>query len=261
MPGNKGVALVTGAAQGIGEAIALRLAEDGFDVAVNDMASSAEKLQGVVDEIIGKGRSSSKHIADVSKEEEVAKMVEDVVQHHGGLDVMVANAGVTGKPAVPFTEIPCEEFERVMSINARGTFLCYKHAGIQMIKQGRGGRIIGASSIAGKKGMLTQGPYCASKFAVRGLTQAAGKKNPLEFGTHRITVNAYAPGVIDTPILRDAAVNGDPSEIIKTMKEMAPLKRIGIPEDISNLVSFLASEESHFITGMPISINGGIWFD
>ncbi|KAK7023158.1 NAD-binding protein [Favolaschia claudopus] len=257
MPGDKGVALVTGAAQGIGAAIALRLAEDGFDVAVNDMASNAEKLQRVVDEIIGKGRSSSKHIADVSKEEEVAKMVKDVVQHHGGLDVMVANAGVTGKPAVPFTEIPCEEFERVMSINARGTFLCYKHAGIQMIKQGRGGRIIGASSIAGKRGMLTQGPYCASKFAVRGLTQAAA----LEFGTHRITVNAYAPGVIDTPILRDAAVNGDPSEIIKTMKEMAPLNRIGIPVDVSNLVSFLASEEANFITGQAISINGGTWFD
>ncbi|KAJ7445949.1 hypothetical protein B0H11DRAFT_2085956 [Mycena galericulata] len=182
MSPRKGVALVTGAAQGIGRCIALKLADDGFDVAVNDLSTYSEELGKVVEEILAKGRASSQHVADISQEEQVKQMVEQAAEHHAGLDVMVANAGVTGRPGVPFTEIPAEEWDRVMTTNARGTFLCYKYAAIQMIQQGRGGRIIGASSIAGKKGMLMQGPYCASKFAVRGLTQAAA----LELGGHKI---------------------------------------------------------------------------
>ncbi|KAJ7489124.1 hypothetical protein FB451DRAFT_1362103 [Mycena latifolia] len=257
MSPRKGVALVTGAAQGIGRSVALRLADDGFDVAVNDVSTSSAKLQNLVEEIWAKGRASSMHVADVSQEAQVKEMVQQVVEHHDGLDVMVANAGVTGRPGVPFTEIPGEEFDRVMSINARGTFLCYKYAGMHMINQGRGGRIIGASSIAGKKGLLMQGPYCASKFAVRGLTQAAA----LEFGAHGILVNAYSPGAIDTAMLSAASVTGDPSEIIKANTELSPLKRIGFPEDIASLVSFLASNESQFITGQSISVNGGTWFD
>ncbi|KAF7363185.1 NAD-binding protein [Mycena venus] len=158
---SKGTALVTGAAQGIGRSIALRLADDGFDVAVNDVSRNAEKLNALVEEIEKKGRASSKHIADVSQDEQVKGMVEQVVEKHGGLDVsstevtcllqMIANAGVVGKD-LPFHEVPVDEWDRVMSINARGPFLCYKYAGIQMIKQGRGGRIIGASSFVGKQG-------------------------------------------------------------------------------------------------------------
>ncbi|KAJ7040938.1 hypothetical protein C8F04DRAFT_1081064 [Mycena alexandri] len=248
MSGPKGVAIVTGAAQGLGRAISVRLAEDGFDVAVNDVFSNSGKLETLVEEIQAKGRSSSKHIADVSQEEAVKKMVEEVVKTHGGLDVMVANAGVTGRPGVPFGQIPADEWDRVMGVNGRGTFLCYKYAGMQMVKQGRGGRIIGASSIAGKQGMMMQGPYCASKFAVRGLTQAAA----LEFGPHGITVNSYAPGAIDTPLLIAASVTGDPSEIIKKSIEKSAMKRIGVPDDISNLVSFLACKESQFITGQSV---------
>ncbi|KAJ7607154.1 hypothetical protein FB45DRAFT_846986 [Roridomyces roridus] len=258
MSARKGVALVTGAAQGIGRSIALKLADDGFDVAVNDIGANSEKLQTLVEEIQGKGRASSMHVADVSQEEEVKTMIQQVAEHHAGFDVMVANAGVTGKPGVPFTEIPVEEWDRVMTNNARGTFLCYKHAGLQLIKQGRrGGRIIGASSIAGKQGMLKQGPYCASKFAVRGLTQSAA----LEFGAHGIMVNAFAPGAIDTPLLAQASVTGDPADIITKVTEQSPLKRIGTTDDVANLVSFLASEESQFITGQTISVNGGIYFD
>ncbi|KAJ7444592.1 NAD-P-binding protein [Mycena galericulata] len=223
MSPRKGVALVTGAAQGIGRCIALKLADDGFDVAVNDLSTYSEELGKVVEEILAKGRASSQHVADISQEEQVKQMAEQAAEHHAGLDVMVANAGVTGRPGVPFTEIPAEEWDRVMTTNARGTFLCYKYAAIQMIQQGRGGRIIGASSIAGKKGMLMQGPYCASKFAVRGLTQAAA----LELGGHKITVNAYAPGAVDTALLAAASVTGDPSDIIKKNIEMTPLKRIG----------------------------------
>jgi len=248
---SKGIALVTGAAQGIGRSIALRLAEDGYDVALNDISSNSEKLDALVDEIQKKGRASSKHVADVSQDEQVKGMVEQVVEKHGSLDVMVANAGVVGNN-LPFHEVSVEEWNRVMNINGRGPFLCYKYAGIQMIKQARGGRIIGASSLAGKQGMASQGPYCASKFAVRGLTQAAAS----EFGPHGITVNAYAPGAIDTDMLGIAR-----DMIIDKFTKMSPLNKIGIPEDVASLVSFLVSKEAGFITGQTISINGGVFFD
>ncbi|KAJ6570511.1 hypothetical protein DFH09DRAFT_417128 [Mycena vulgaris] len=253
---SKGTALVTGAAQGIGRAVALRLADDGFDVAVNDIANNSEKLDTLVGEIREKGRASSKYVADVSQEEQVREMVEMVVGQHGSLDVMVANAGIAGRSGLALTEVTLDEWERVMNTNARGCFLCYKHAGIQMIKQGRGGRIIGASSCAGKQGLATQGPYTASKFAVRGLTQAAAS----EFGAHGITVNAYAPGAVDTPMVANATV-ATGADVLTYLKEMSPLKIVGVPEDIASLVSFLASKESQFITGQSISINGGIFFD
>ncbi|KAJ7489113.1 NAD(P)-binding protein [Mycena latifolia] len=249
---SKGIVLVTGAAQGIGRAVALRLADDGFDVAVNDVAVNAEKLETLVDEIQKKGRASSSCIADVSKEDEVKKMVEIVAEKHGSLDVMIANAGIVGRNA-PLTEVTVEEWDRIMNINARGCFLCYKYAGLQMIKQGRGGRIIGASSFAGKRGGETQGPYSASKFAIRGLTQAAAQ----ELGPYNVTVNAYAPGAVETAML----TQGTSPAVLAMLKEMSPLKKLGVPEDIASLVSFLASQESQFITGQSISINGGIFFD
>ncbi|KAJ7722884.1 NAD-binding protein [Mycena maculata] len=252
---SKGIALVTGAAQGIGRAVALRLADDGFDVAVNDISANSEHLESLVEEIQKKGRASSKHIADVSQEEQVKEMVDGVVQTLGGLDVMVANAGVRGRSGIPFPEVSTEEWDRIMLINTRGPFLCYKYAAIQMIKQGRGGRIIGASSIAGKQA-LAQPHYSASKFAVRGLTQSAA----LDLGKHGITVNAYAPGAVDTTLL--VGEDQEKADAIRAhFKERSPLKLIGVPEDIANLVSFMASKESQFITGQSISINGGLFFD
>ncbi|KAJ6564645.1 NAD-binding protein [Mycena capillaripes] len=237
-------------AQGMGKSIALRLAEDGYDVGVNDIPSNSELLDAVVAEIQAKGRKGAKCVADVSQDEQVKGMVEQVVEELGGLD-MIANAGVMSKP-VPLTELTADEWDRIMNINGRGPFLCYKYAGIQMVKQGRGGRIIGASSFAGKQGLALTGPYSASKFAVRGLTQAAA----MEFGAHGITVNAYAPGAIDTPMI---AATRD--MVVEQYTKMSPLNKIGVPADIANLVSFLASKESQFITGQTISINGGIFFD
>ncbi|KAF8181757.1 hypothetical protein K438DRAFT_1601530, partial [Mycena galopus ATCC 62051] len=178
--------------QGIGRAIALPLASDGFNLAVNDIVSNARNLTQVVDEIKAVGLVASSHIADVSMENEVHNMVEEVVRAHGGLDVMVANAGVCTWGAIFDTTV--EEWDRMMTVNARGTFLCYKYAALQMVSQGRGGRIIGASSVNGKKGSGFTSAYSAAKFAVRGLTQAAA----MEFGSHGITVNAYAPGIIET---------------------------------------------------------------
>ncbi|KAJ7607216.1 NAD-binding protein [Roridomyces roridus] len=249
----KGIALVTGAAQGIGRAIALRLADNGFDVAVNDIAVSAE-LQSLVEEIQQRGRASSIHAADVSQDAQVREMIEAVVQNHGGLDVMVANAGVVGPSGMVIADVTVEEWDRVMNINARGTFLSYKYAGLQMVKQGRGGRIIGASSLTGKQGHNAQVTYSASKFAVRGLTQAAA----IEFGSHGITVNAYAPGVIETPMFFGLLPG---PEMRDGLKAQIPLKTFGVPTDIADFVSFIASKESKFITGQTISINGGLFFD
>ncbi|KAJ6482561.1 NAD-binding protein [Mycena sanguinolenta] len=255
---SKGVALVTGAAQGIGRSIALRLAEDGFDVAVNDISDKSADLETLVEEIQQKQRKSSKHVADVSQEESVKEMVAGVVKAHGGLDVMVANAGIAGPYRTPLVELSAEQWDKVMAVNARGTFLCYKHAGLQMIAQGRGGRIIGASSFAGKKAIALQAVYSASKFAVRGLTQAAA----LEFGPHGITVNAVAPGAVVTTMLTGISTTAEQTEtLLDRLKNASPLKMLGTPEDIAGLVSFLASKGSQFITGQSISINGGIYFD
>ncbi|KAI9435571.1 hypothetical protein H4582DRAFT_1817593 [Lactarius indigo] len=200
-PATTKVALVTGAARGIGRTIALRLAEDGFDVAVNDVSGTPE-LDGLVKEIESKGRRSLGVPADVSLELEVEKMVQTVVQDLGSLDVMVANAGIIAFES--FLNITVESFDRLMAVNTRGTMLCYKHAGKQMIAQGRGGRIIAGRSSRSNTNTAsnTLPAYSATKFAVRGLTQAAGtsfyRTRSREFGKHGITVNAYSPGLMDT---------------------------------------------------------------
>ncbi|VDC04971.1 unnamed protein product [Peniophora sp. CBMAI 1063] len=139
-----------------------------------------------------------------------------------------------------------------MFVNAQGVFLCYKHGSLKMIEQGRGGRIIGACSMAGKVGDRTGFVYSASKFAVRGMTQAAA----LELAKHNITVNAYAPSAVDTEMTRKAF-----EEAGKTTDEATPLGRIGTPDDIAGLVSYLASEDAGFITGQSIGVNGGLHFD
>ncbi|KAF7369230.1 NAD(P)-binding protein [Mycena venus] len=253
---SKGTALVTGAARGIGRVIALRLADDGFAVVVNDISDKSEDLAGLVDEIKAKGRASSSHIADVSLDDEVRGMVDEVVNKYGRLDVMVANAGVASYNPMP--QMTADQWDRIMNVNARGVFLCYKYAGIQMVKQGDGGRIIGSSSVLGKRGSPFNPAYTASKFAVRGLTQAAA----LEFGAHAITVNAVAPGAIDTEILPNVMPADTPREVlIGALQQQSPLNTVGSPTDVANLVSFIASKESQFITGQTISVNGGTYFD
>ncbi|KIM80293.1 hypothetical protein PILCRDRAFT_540575 [Piloderma croceum F 1598] len=192
---SKGIALVTGAAQGIGRAIALRLAED-FDVAVNDISSNSQALDSVVAEIIMKGRRSLPVVADVSDEDQVTNMIDMVVYELGGLDIMVANAGIYKETSLLAGDTA--DFDRLYAVNVRGTFFCYKYAAIQMVSQGRGGRIIGASSLAGKKGASFCAGYSSTKFAVRGMTQSAAS----ELGKYGITVNGYAPGAIDTPLCR-----------------------------------------------------------
>jgi len=247
-----GVALVTGAARGIGRAIALRLAGDGFNVAINDIPAAREQLNTLSKEIAGKGRNTCISVGDVSVQANVEGMVSTVVEELGQLDVMVANAGIYR--VNPVTEISVDEWDQLFAVNCRGLFLCYKYAGIQMIKQGRGGRIIGASSVAGREGQLGMGSYSATKFAVRGLTQAAAK----EWGRYGITVNAYCPGVIETDIFE--ALNTGPGTVQVALKKFAEDCALGhnaSPAEIASVVSYLASKEAHFITGQGIGVDGG----
>jgi acetoin reductase-like protein len=256
------IALITGAAQGIGRAIALRLADDGLDVAITDLKSQRTSLDNVADEVRAKGRRCLVLECDISQEEEVQRMVEAAEQCFNGLDVMVANAGrIIVKPIIDST---LADFDMVFNTNVRGTFLCLRAAARVMIKQGRGGRIISASSVAGKKGLPYNSIYSASKSAIRSFTQALAS----ELGSHGITVNAYAPGPVDTLLLRGSSEEyakhlglPDGKTLIQDYQARGALPRIGAPEDIANIVSFLAGKDSGYITGQTITVDGGSWMD
>jgi len=187
---------------------------------------------------------------DVSSEEAVKGIVEETVRGLGRLDVMVANAGI-GTPLVPIADVDLQVWKKIWSINVEGVVHCYKYAAAQMIKQGDGGRIIGASSVCGKKGFSQMGAYCASKFAVRGLTQCVA----LELAEHNITVNAYAPGIIDTPLLQKGGVQAAKEEM------KIPHALTGNAEDIAHFVSYVASPQAQFMTGQTVNLDGGLQFD
>ncbi|KAF8258248.1 hypothetical protein EI94DRAFT_1623656 [Lactarius quietus] len=245
------VALVTGAARGVGRASALRLAEDGFDVAVNDVPGTPE-LDEVIKEIESKGRRTLCLPADISLEPDVERIVQEVVKEFGSLDVMVANTGILSFESV--TKATVEGFDRLMAVNARGTMLCYKHAGKQMIAQGRSGRIIGACSQGGKQASPIAPAYCASKFAMPLTTRWLTGDAAQEFGQHGITVNACAPGAIDTRmrqlfLLFNIRASHLSNVNVPTILARSPIRRIGRPEEVAGLVSYLASDSAGFITG------------
>ncbi|KAJ3995653.1 hypothetical protein F5050DRAFT_266476 [Lentinula boryana] len=251
-----GVALITGASQGIGKAIALRLAKDGFRVALNDIPKNRLQLKVLSREIERhSGMDTYLVPADVSIESEVEQMVDQSTKALGGLDVMIANAGIFPESKMVI-DYPTESWKKTFAVNVDGVFFCYKYAARQMIAQGRGGRIVGASSIAGKRSAALSSAYSASKFAVRGLTQSLA----LELSQHGITVNAYAPGLINSPM--SAIFQEHQEEALATLGLNKPVNyKFGEPEDIASLVSYLASKEAHYITGQTISPNGGIIFD
>jgi len=246
------VAIVTGGSQGIGYSIVLRLADDGLDIAVNDIASKVGKIEEVVEEIKKKGRRAIAIPGDVSKEADVQAMIEKTVQELGSLDVMVANAGIA--PGAPFLETTVEQLDAINAVNIRGTFICYKYAALQMIKQGNGGRLIGASSSAGKQGTPHLTAYSGSKFAVRGITQTAA----VELVKHGITANAYAPGIIHTPLALLADGKDDRGATAKKLFGLPPDAPDAEPEVVASIVSYLAKPESYFINGQTISVDGGI---
>ncbi|KAI3614185.1 acetoin reductase family protein [Moniliophthora roreri] len=253
----KRTALVTGAGRGIGQGIALQLARDGYNVAINDIPSQENQAMQVLKQIEEIGARGSLHLADVSDEEQVKRMIDEVVKEHGLLDV---NIFLT---AWPQHIASVEDLDKLMSVNVKGTFLCYKYAGKQMIAQGKGGRIIGASSVTGKQvcgtAMEMFSVYSASKFAIRGLTQAFAR----ELGPHKITVNAYAPGTILTDMIDyvERVTGAEPGAVKAKMATLTCVGYNGTPAEIASLVSYLASKEAHFITGQSVSCNGGMFFD
>lgn len=254
------VAIVTGAARGIGRAIALRLAADGLDVAVCDLQSMADQLNSVAEEIRKADRRTLAIYADVSDAAAVNAMVSRVAEELGHLDVMVANAGIA--QILPLLDLTPQDWDRMMAVNVRGVFLCYQAAARQMIRQGTGGKIIGAASIAGHKGFALLGHYSTSKFAVRGLTQAAAQ----EWAKYGITVNAYCPGIVDTAMWelideKIAEYEGlKKGEAMKKFAQLISLGRVEQPEDVAAFVSYLASKDSDYMTGQSVMIDGGIIF-
>lgn len=249
------VAIVTGGSQGIGEAISKQLANDGFIVAV--AARTLAKCQKVVDEI---GANAKAYSVDVSDEESVKKLVDDVVNDFGHLDVYVNNAGISF--VASFEETTKEKLDQINSININGTFYGIKYASIQFKKQGKGGKIINASSQGGHRGCALTSAYCATKFAIRGLTQSAA----MELAPYNITVNAYCPGIVKTPMMDaiDEKMSADmglpKGSVYKNFTDGIALKRLEDPQDVANLVSFLASDKSDYITGQSILTDGGMQY-
>ncbi|TVY39499.1 Diacetyl reductase [(S)-acetoin forming] [Lachnellula occidentalis] len=215
----KRTVIVTGSARGIGKAIALRMAEDGYD--------TGKEIQAL-------GRKSYGHVADVSKRSEVEELVEASVKNLGTLDVMIANAGIAQvKPLLDLTE---DDVRRMFEVNVFGLFNSYSVAAKQMIKQGTPGKIIGCASVAAYKPMAFLSHYSASKWAVRGFTQAFA----IEMAEHKITVNAYAPGIVGTAMwdLIDEEIGKKTgvqkgATFKKMTEEMTALKRPSVPEDVS----------------------------
>ncbi|KEP51366.1 3-ketoacyl-(acyl-carrier) reductase [Rhizoctonia solani 123E] len=245
------IAVVTGAARGIGRAIALRLAADGIDIAVSDLTDKQDALDQLVKEIETAGQKAIAVACDVTKESEVQDLVKKTVDAFGGLDIMVANAGIHGDH-VSILDVSDEVFDRFIDVNLKGVLYCYRAAAVQMIKQGRGGRIIGASSGSGLRARPGAVGYCASKFGVRAITQTAA----LEWGQHGITVNSYAPGFINTPMVAEAGGGKDGENYLHLM-QINGIKRIGAAEEVAAAVGFLASEGASYVTGQTIAVNGG----
>lgn len=242
------IALVTGARSGIGHAIALELARQGADVAINDLADNPE-VEAVVQAIAGLGRRAIAAPGDVSNAQQVADMVGSAAQKLGRLDILVNNAGIEKK--TPFLEVAESDFDRVIAVNLKGTFLCAQAAARVMVKQGTGGKIINISSIHEDLPMPGNSPYCASKGAIRMLTRTLA----LELAPHQINVIGVGPGAVATPINRDVLGS---SGLLDQLKAQIPWGRLAAPEEIARVVAFLASSSADYLTGTTVFVDGGM---
>jgi meso-butanediol dehydrogenase/(S,S)-butanediol dehydrogenase/diacetyl reductase len=250
------VALVTGAGQGIGRAIALRLANDGADIAVVDL--NEEKTKAVADEVQAIGRKATTFRADVSKRDDVYAGIDHAEKELGGFDIVVNNAGIA--QIQPLADVTPEEFHNIMQVNVAGVLWGIQAAAKKFKERKQTGKIISASSIAGHEGFPLLGLYSASKFAVRALTQAAAR----EFASDGITVNAYCPGVVGTDMWveidrRMAEITGGKigASYEKFVGGIA-LGRAETPEDVAAFGSYLAGPDSDYITGQAPLIDGGL---
>lgn len=239
------VALVTGASRGIGREIALELAREGCNVAVNYSGSEA-KANEVVDEIKGLGREAIAIQCNVSDSDAVQAMVKETIGQFGSVDILVNNAGITKDNLL--MRMKEAEWDDVININLKGVFLCTKAVTRQMMKQ-RSGRIINISSIVGVSGNPGQANYVAAKSGVIGLTKTTAK----ELAPRGITVNAIAPGFISTDMTDQL-----PEDVRNEMLKQIPLSRFGDPQDIAKVVTFVASESASYMTGQTLHIDGGM---
>ena len=238
------VALVTGASQGIGRTVALRLATDGATVAV--AARNQEKLNELVAEIIGAGGQAAAFALDVADEDQVKATVKAVIAQFGKVDVLVNNAGITRDQLV--MRMKRADWDAVLQTNLTSAYLCIQAVISSMLKQ-RWGRIINITSIFGQMGQAGQANYSASKAGLIGLTMAIAR----EVGSRNITCNAIAPGFIETAM---TAVLSD--EFKQAAVKQIPLGRVGTSEDVAGAVAFLASDDASYITGHVLNVNGGM---
>ena len=252
------VAIVTGAGRGIGRAIALRLAREGAEVACADLdEANARKVASEIEAAGGKALAIR---VDVTRREDTESMVSETVARFGRLDILVNNAGVGA--VAPLIDTDEETWDVLMNVNAKGVLLCSQAAARQMIAQGEGGRIINNASGAGKippGKHMPLGAYSASKHAVVALTKQMG----LELSSRQILVNCVCPGIVDTPMwdLIDREVARLEGSKVGSVKAQAvsriPLERIQQPDDVANLVVFLASSDASYITGQAVNVSGG----
>ena len=262
------VALVTGAAGalGLGRAIALRLAQEGADLVVNDLGDDGHRtgLSETVSQIEALGRRVIPVYADVTDSQQVAQMVAAALDEFGQLDILVNNAAAPpGADRVPVIELEEEAFDLVQRVNLKGTFLCSQAAARVMIERGQGGRIINMVSVCGIRGKMNYAAYCTSKFALRGFTQSLA----LELAPHNIMVNAICPGLVDTERFEDQVTVQTPLGMtrsqyrlgrIASVVDNTPLGRMTETGDIARMAAFLASDQSAFITGESYVIDGGL---
>lgn len=253
------VALVTGAGQGIGEAIALRLAKDGLAVAVADF--NQETVRRVAEKINQQGGKAIALKVDVSQRDQVMAAVEEARRTLGGFDVIVNNAGIA--PSTPIAEITEEVIDRVYNVNVKGVIWGIQAAIKAFKAEGHGGKIINACSQAGHVGNPELAVYSSSKFAVRGLTQTAAR----DLAPAGITVNAYCPGIVRTPMweaidrqISEAA--GEPAGYgTQEFAKRITLGRLSEPEDVAACVAYLASPDADYMTGQSLLIDGGMVFN
>ncbi len=275
------VALVTGAGgmRGVGRATVMKLAGSGADIALSDVHRETEDLppaevrnswrgiDAVTEEVAAEGRQAFPVYCDLGDSAQIERMVEQVMDHYGRIDILVNNArAIIGRDKVSVTELEQEVWEHFLRINTTAPYLLTKEVGRRMIEAGNGGRIINIASNASKQASATGAAYSASKFAVLGLTQASA----LDLAPYGITVNAVCPGPINTDRMsyweRDqASERGITQEefrgqIVQAGAQASPLGRIAEPQDVANMVAFLASDEASFVTGQAYNVNGGLLF-
>jgi NAD(P)-dependent dehydrogenase (short-subunit alcohol dehydrogenase family) len=251
------IAIITGGGRGIGRGTALRFAKEGAKLALVDLEQSHLDETAKELDASGAGVEYITLQGDVSSSADVQRFFDKTIERFGRLDILVNNAGI-GNPPVPIINMPEEAWDRTLAVNLKSVFLCSKLAALQYIKQGGGGRIISIASQAGKTGYPMLTPYCASKAGIVLFTQAFAK----EVGAHKINVNCVCPGTIDTPLLRGAGMQLNISEEqflagIQGVLPTIPLGRIGYPADVAKVITFLASDDSDYMTGQAINISGG----